>query len=298
MAILANVDSSILNLNLENGFTIKEMSLKDAVDLVTKLEGKNFSLALGDFYHFLPKNKEFILENEKLYYISYSFFAESDNIKERFNDFNEIEMFEFEYVIPLLQLVRIYKEGNISIFIRYYYSKDDFSLSMRPNYNIILSSEKFTIENSEISDLNRFLENIELPFDEFLQLAFENFNLSYDVPHINLQFLSLMNGLEALFHPSHEGELTYRISRNIAVLLGDKAETAVQIQKEMKDLYRKRSKIVHRGKADIDNNDLLKLRHYTRESIKEIYRIGKNKDDLLKMLNSCGFGQRPWRDES
>jgi len=90
--------------------------------------------------------------------------------------------------------------------------------------------------------------------------------------------------------------LRYRISRNTAVLLGKDKDDSERIFSEIRDLYDKRSKIVHTGKSGIINDkDLLKLRYYVRGSIKEINKIGKNKNGLLDMLNSCGFGERPWR---
>jgi hypothetical protein len=73
---------------------------------------------------------------------------------------------------------------------------------------------------------------IRYPFRKTLQLAFNNFNLSYEVENVNLQFLSLMNGMEVLFNPSGGGELTYRISRNTAVLLGQDKIEAENIEKK------------------------------------------------------------------
>ena len=89
----------------------------------------------------------------------------------------------------------------------------------------------------------------------------------------------------------------YRISRNAAVLLGKDKEDSKTIFSEIKDLYDKRSKIVHTGNSNIINEeDLLKLRHYVRESIKEIIKVDKNKDELLELLNSCGFGEKSWTE--
>ena len=123
-----------------------------------------------------------------------------------------------------------------------------------------------------------------------MQLAFENFELSYQTQNINLSFLSLMISLETLFHPSDQGELRYRISRNTAVLLGNEKEDSETVFREIKDLYNKRSKVVHTGESNIINkDDLLKLRYYVMESIKKVNKIGKDKEELLKQLNSQGF---------
>ena len=53
-----------------------------------------------------------------------------------------------------------------------------------------------------------------------------------------------MTGLEALFNIG-QPELSYTISRNIAVLLGIDKDDSNKIFQEMKDLYKKRSKIIH-----------------------------------------------------
>ena len=103
-----------------------------------------------------------------------------------------------------------------------------------------------------------------------------------------------MISLEALFNPGG-GELGYRIRRNTAVLLGDNHTKSVLIDSDIKELYNKRSKIVHEGKTNIvDENDLSKLRNYVKDSIKLFYQIGKNKKELLEILNSCGYGKKPW----
>lgn len=105
-----------------------------------------------------------------------------------------------------------------------------------------------------------------------------------------------MISLETLFNPGRQ-ELRYRVSRNTAVILGKEKEDSEKIFREIKKLYDKRSDIVHTGKSNtINEEDLLKLRHYVRESIKEIIKIDKNKDELLELLNSCGFGEKSWTE--
>ena len=143
--------------------------------------------------------------------------------------------------------------------------------------------------------MGEFIRGTKLPFTEsFLQLAFENFELSYQTHNINLSFLSLMISLETLLHPGDQGELSYRISRNAAVLLGNDKEDSIEIQGNVKELYRKRSAIVHTGKSNsMNEEDLLKLRHCVRASIKEINKIGRSKKEILDLLNSRGFDERP-----
>ena len=193
--------------------------------------------------------------------------------------------------------MRLFKEGNICIPLEYYYfiDYDTPKLIMSDDRGLYVSPAPYTLKSSEILGLQEFIQNTKLPFKRsFLQLAFESFELSYQIHDRNLSFLSLMISLETLFNSGRK-KLSYRISRNTAVLLGKEKEDSETIFSEIKDLYDKRSKIVHTGNSNIvDQDDLLKLRHYARESIKEINKIDKNKDELLEILNSCGFGERSW----
>jgi len=117
--------------------------------------------------------------------------------------------------------------------------------------------ERYTLENSEISSLETFIQNTRLPFAQsFLELAFKNFELSYQIRDINLSFLSLMISLEALFNPGGQ-ELRYRISRNTAVLLGKDRDDSEMIFSKIKELYDKRSAIVHNGEPSVVNKEEL-----------------------------------------
>ena len=130
----------------------------------------------------------------------------------------------------------------------------------------------------------------------FLQLAFDSFELSYETYSTALNFLSLMVAMEVMLNRGRD-ELRYTISRNASVLLGETPKRSEQIFDEVKNLYKKRSEIVHTGASNvITRDDLLRLRGHVRETIKEIRKISKSKDELISTLNACGFGQRPWRD--
>jgi hypothetical protein len=119
--------------------------------------------------------------------------------------------------------------------------------------------------------------------------------MSYNSMHPNLAFLLLMIGVESLLKPS-TGKITYRLSRYAAVLLGNSASEGETIFREVKELYRVRSNIVHgTSNVTVQNPELAKLRGILRDLIKEVNRISKPKDELLRMLDSLGFGERPWK---
>ncbi len=51
--------------------------------------------------------------------------------------------------------------------------------------------------------------------------------------------------------------------------------------------------MIARGKSKtVNNEDVVKLRNYVRESIKEINIKGKSNDELLEFLDSHGYGSR------
>jgi hypothetical protein len=291
--LLANTDSSILKVNLEHGFEIKEMPFDEGVNLIASLEKSSDN----EVYKKLIKYCHF--SESKLFFGSNSFETSTkiDGIGTSFSP--EIYKFDndevYGYLKPTIQLMRLFREGNICMPLAYYFFMDYNTpqLVMSEGTHLYISPESYTLKDSEVPDLQKFILNTKLPFNEsFLQLAFENFELSYQTHNQNMSFLSLMISLETLLG-SGGSEKTYRISRNAAVLLGKDKDESEIIFSDIKKLYNLRSEIVHGGKSNIiHTEDLLKLRHYIRESIKEINKVDKSKDELLDVLNSCGFGDK------
>ena len=288
MGLLANTDSSILKVNLDHGFKIETISENEGVNLVSTLEGLP-RIEIGEklFMEFPCLNSS----ERKFYFISNSFESIDESGIEMLNAVAEFEnKFLHGYLDPTIRLMRLFKEGNICMPLIYYYFIDNSiprAFTVRGTHLYISPEPEYTLEDSEVSELDKFIRNTKLPFTEsFLQLAFETFELSYQTHDMNLSFLSLMISLEILFHPSGQGELNYRISRNAAVLLGKNKKDSKEIKGKVKELYSKRSAIVHAGKSNsMNKEDLLKLRHYVRESIKEINKIGKSKNELLDLLD-------------
>ena len=198
--------------------------------------------------------------------------------------------------------MRLYKEGYLSmpeiVFLREKEGSSIYGYYNTPSLPLV-GKVIYSLKESELSEINLFLQNMKLPFKGLpLKLAHDNYEESYEIHQNHLSFLSLMISLESLFNPSGEGELRYRISRNTAVLIGKDGNDSQSIWKKMKELYDKRSSVVHSGNPNlISDDDLLILRDYVRRSIKEFYKIGKGKEEILNMLNSLGFGDRSWLKE-
>jgi hypothetical protein len=291
--ILANVDSSILQMDFNHGFKIESFSQTEAYKLLSSLEQIPINVVSDKYFHRL---KCLNTSEHKMYFVSYSFASESSDYS--FLDFEEYK-FETDlilgYLEPIIRLMRLFKEGDIRIPVRFYYPLQDGEIKgvRRWESTRFVSSEPYHLEPSEIPILKDFIENVKLPFKrDFLNLAFENFELSYEILDMQLAFLVLMTGLETLLNPS-QYEIRYRISRNTAVLLGEDRKDSEEIFAQIKKLYDKRSKIVHSGERGIiEKEDFSKLRDYLRKAIKEVYRLGKEKPEIMNLLNSYGFGEK------
>ncbi len=300
MGLLTKTDSSILGVKLEHGFKIEKIGGEELIDLIAKLEGiskfparvkvvKKAYLNIGEDNAYIITNLIDGIESNETGEIDDKSFKALDSYEIKYG----------KYLYEKLTLMRLFKEGHLFMPERYYFFEDDESLIFLEKNGMgedLIGGTTYSLEKSELQDLQIFIQSIKLPFkNPSLKLAHGNFEVAYSINHKHLSFLALMMSMESLFNPSGEGELTYRISRSTAVLIGQDKEDSANICIKMKELYVKRCNIVHNGKPNAATEDDIKdLRDYAIRSIKEFYKIGEKKDEILKLLNSCGFGDRPW----
>lgn len=297
IGILSNVNASILKLPLSYGFRVKRFTDQEFFSFLQKVE----HLSRKSIMNTVTSSDCLNFDEKMVYYIEKSIKVEF----RKKDDGSYAEVFPAKlaklhnqyvnkYLIPKIQLLRLYKEGNIVLRKAYYALKKDSCLVMSTS-NLYASQQRemFSLKTTDIKPLKRFLNN-SLPFKhDYIQLAFESFERSYDVVDLNLSFLSLMICVEVLFSPDDQRELRYRISRNIAVLLGKNKRNAEEIFKEFRLLYDQRSKIVHSGKSGIvQKKDVNKLRLYVREAIKAVNNMKMKREEVLVLLNVKGFGQK------
>lgn len=302
MGFLANVDSSILQIQaaLDYGFRVAEKSSDHAEDDICALEGVPRPAVVEK----LVRLQCLSPYPDKLYFLSNSLEAEVEKTKDGILKSIPFRFIKFHsesvkhYLFRLLRLMRLFRQGNVRIplIYWYYYHEGHPRAFYSGGTSLFVAPERYFLPGSEVPALLTFVKKTKIPFaHSFLQLALENFELSYESPDINLSFLSLMMGLETLLNPGRHN-IRSTLARNAAVLLGKDRNGAESIFSDVKGLYDKRSAIIHTGKSDvIEQEDLKKLRRYMREAIKEARNVGKDKDDLVDLLNSCEFGQRPWR---
>lgn len=298
-APIGNVDNSILKMNLKQGFKINSKSKDDGETLISQLE--NFPIE--NIYSW--RHWHTVFTQDRLFCIEKSF--EFDLEKNEKGDLVYNHQL-YEFITPLvdenitvpLRLLRLFKEGNIHLPCWYIYTLKNGipSIILASPVEPQLFQGLYHLDDSEIKKVQEFLDTTKMPLNhDYLTLAHRNFELSYTVHNSSLSFLSLMIASEVLFNPG-SGEITHQISRNFAVLLGNSVEDSKRIQNEIKELYKRRSLLVHNGKEiwnfiGDDDNEISKIRNYVRESIKRIILMDLSKKDLRDLLNSKGFG---WKD--
>jgi hypothetical protein len=112
------------------------------------------------------------------------------------------------------------------------------------------------------------------------RFAVDSLSLGQFVPNTGLIIVSLWSGLEALFSPSTT-ELRFRLSALIASFLEDSGEARAKRQKDISQLYDKRSAAAH-GKPSHQKDDLLKTFELLRHVLMKMIDMGKvpSKDEL------------------
>lgn len=319
---LPNVDSTILKVKLGNEFTFNSFS--DFGDYRTFLLNLNKSeqeimttsarcdLLINRGQHNPKRDSGAPIVYVERIYDSDEKFSEyppdTAKLMEELRPLFKLQSLVQDYLVPKLELLRLFKDGDVMLPIGYYFRPDSFKLffehehmcntwDYKFRYHTSQSLSRYSLNENEIIELQKFLDNTTRPFMPHLELALDSFNISYHISDENLAFLSLMNGLEALFNDGGS-ELTHRIARACAVLLGKDRTDASSIYEDIKKLYRLRSSIVHANtKINVEDGNLQKLRDYVRRAIKLLIKSNLSKTEILKNLNMDGFGSSALRKQ-
>ena len=188
IALLANADESILKLSLEHGFKFEQMTLERGTSLIASFE----SLPLGPSYGKIAMDfKCYNPREDKIYLITNTFQCNAMTDKDGVLIAVPREVLKFDeimvknYLSTTVRLMRLFKEGNVCI-PQYYYcyslNTDNLKAFMRGAISAATQYLDYHIKDDELTNLHEFIQNNKLPFQkQFLQLAFENIELSYHI---------------------------------------------------------------------------------------------------------------------
>lgn len=142
--------------------------------------------------------------------------------------------------------------------------------------------------------LNRLLTFNLGEWDNHLLRAITLFGES-KIEHDDLiRFLKLMLVIECLLNTGSNDPVVSTLSDSMAFILKTTAEERIAFASSIKDLYGKRSKIVHTGSSDIDYTDLLELESHVAELLRillidEKYINIQSKSELKSLLDKMKY---------
>ena len=126
----------------------------------------------------------------------------------------------------------------------------------------------------------------------FLKNAIDYYYRSLGDDRLEEKLIDLMIALESLFSKEND-ELTLRYSLRAAFLIGSGQEDKRPIIVEtIKNLYRKRSKVVHgTGSVDLDYKEIHAFEGLVKEAIKRLVHIEMDKPKFLELLDEAMYDE-------
>ena len=296
LGFLGNCDESISKVRFGKDFAIGSMSYGEAVDFISKLKGSS------------PRDSSMTILSRNLstgsdmpvYFIRKEQNVNDSSVEKaggvRMVDLDLLNDGQ-EYLTDKIRLLRLIKNGFVTLPMQFVY-REGAELIPSMGYDDGKSSTIAIchIEEDEVEIVNSFISDNKLPFsDGALELALESYELSYYTTNPGLSFISSVVAIESLLNPA-KTEVTYRVSRNLAALLGKDLPGSKKLFNEMKKLYSIRSSISHGAKPrNVEREDLSAVREFARLAIVIYIKTGLERKTILDELHLLGFREkRPW----
>ena len=310
-AILFGVDETIINnLELGNSYFVERDSMTnnklwEAFDYTAfglrrmyeeaKLNS-NLEVAL------LKKADEVSYDNAILI-AGKGWFVDEKDIIDIIYDY-EIE--QMNYVDEKMRIIRLFSENGFNIkellINAEVINQENDEIVLNHNSKIPLPdriigvTEKLSLSNSDkVIKINSFISKMDLRFKDskfspkILSSAAFLYDQSYTSPVVTLRFMVGVIGLESLLVDGNS-ELSYRLSRNCAMLLSSNLDEYLELLTKMKKIYKKRSDYVHNGIVkSLEEKEVIEVRSILRNVIFKIIEKNISQDLLIKELDLKGY---------
>jgi hypothetical protein len=161
-----------------------------------------------------------------------------------------------EIAEKVITALRLFKAGVV-----YFTETYSFPITFSPHTGISSSlsldhairprGDKFNLKKNEVKNCIKFwheFREIILKENQGLNIAIRKFNDSYNRLKLEDKIIDLTIGFESTILHGIKEELSYRLRLRTALLLGENFDERKRISKTMKELYDRRSEIVHQGK--------------------------------------------------
>ncbi|NTV51293.1 MAG: hypothetical protein HGA69_00450 [Desulfobulbaceae bacterium] len=295
LALIGNADSSILNLEMGGDFRIERRSKQDVAKLLSILFSHSeldVDCDIEDKFQY-DRDEQWVYVISKEYNYWYFDTPRGAPIEEVVNAHHGISYHDNLIKRPF-SLLRLFSEGDLAVPISCFYRIDDdgpFLVAGYEHERVLERDNKFSVHESQWPEINKFLSTKHLSLlENYLQLAFKQFEASYELNDEQMAFLALNIALEILFNDGRQ-DISYKISRGTAALVGKTKEEALDVYRRVKKLYGKRSALVHSGDAKISEQETYELRDYVRRCLRKLFVANIQKDVLSEHLTTTGFGR-------
>ena len=301
LGLLGNVDHSILEIDFGRGFVVEAMDMSEFAHICEE------DFGIADVWFKLDydwgccsqdqfKRPDYVYLIRKTLHDYPEYSGKDDDIKARVAYWDVEHTYQdkiIDYLQGQIRKLRLLKEGSIRLSLELFVRIEDDSWEMDSSRESTSACENrlFFLTRRELREANAYLSDGLIDSKhKYLQFAVQNFELSYSISQYQLEFLSLMISLEALLNDANS-ELRFRVSRGCAVLLGKTKAESNSVFKLVKNLYDKRSVLVHTGdQSKIAKADVLQLKDIVRRSLRVSLELSLPKAELSTLLMEKGFG--------
>lgn len=281
--ILMCCDESICNISLGNSYSIEKCYLDDFPykekitdgkgTLNTAYFGSKLSDSNGDYFFCIKKNCSLQFNGPKIQpgsVLTDQDFACEQEISEHVNA-------ELTYLHEKINLLRLFKEGNVGyyeLFFRYTFSfsgiiketQNKTSLITSRNY---ISDRKFKLSSEEISDCNKWLIDFSGAPYALMKDIIDEFSWGMEQVDEATGFEQYTTALEMMLLPKNQKGKKQMLANRVSVLLGKSDSEIQSIHQNMLNYYRYRSESLHEGNgSNISTQEFQELENITRTVIR------------------------------
>lgn len=177
----------------------------------------------------------------------------------------------FDNVIKLLRLIKhsaIYRDNQVRHEYDGYFGCFGSS-SRAPIFENTALGSKCNLNQNDITDLKKFWQILQKEKSKVLKIALDRLSYTAERRNVADRILDSFIGLESLYLPDGNQELTFRLSLRVAMMIEDIPDKAQDTFLFVKKMYQARGAIVH-GEKDpkIESAELERLEELLRISIK------------------------------
>ena len=194
-----------------------------------------------------------------------------------------------------VKALRLFKSGDFKHHSYITRTRSDVPISSgmyalnTPNF-IIPSSNIYELKGHEIENFKVFwkqFNNSKFHQSKSIDIAIRRFNLAFDRTNLEDKIIDFLISYEALFFKNEKQELREKISRRVGILLENDFLKRQILAKEVKEIYDKRSSIVHGDSVLLTDDFIQRVEEILRLSIRGFLKKieTQNHDEIIDHLD-------------